>query len=363
MEVTLHEITVRDLVENYEDHNEEGITGYDNRLDIRPPFQREFIYTGKQRAMVIDTLTKGFPLNVMYWSVKEDGNYEIIDGQQRTVSICQYVHGIFSYKDRYFHNLREEEKDQILKYPLTVYLCEGTDSEKLDWFETINIAGEVLTNQELLNAIYSGPWVTDAKRYFSRINSAAYGIAGDYLSGTANRQDYLETALKWISSRDNTTLKNYMAVNQHEPNSNALWRYFRDVIEWTKLTFPEYRREMKGIDWGILYNDYKDDIIDTDKLEIEIKQLMIEDDVSSKKGIYFYVLTRDEKHLNIRSFTQNQKREAYERQNGVCYSCNKKFTFEQMEGDHIIPWSLGGKTEPDNCQMLCISCNRKKSNK
>lgn len=363
MEVTLHEIKVRDLVEKYADHDEEGVVGYNNRLDIRPPFQREFIYSDKQRALVIDTLTKGFPLNVMYWSVKEDGNYEIIDGQQRTVSICQYVNGIFSYNDKYFHNLREAEKNQILEYPLTVYLCEGTDSEKLNWFETINIAGEVLTEQELLNAIYSGSWVTDSKRYFSRSNSPAFGIAKDYLSGTAIRQDYLETALKWIAQRDGTTLKDYMALNQHEPNANALWRYFRDVIEWTKLTFPKYRREMKGVSWGILYNEFKDEIIDTDKLEEEIKVLMIDDDVTAKKGIYFYVLTKDEKYLNIRSFTQNQKREAFERQNGICVSCEKTFLFEQMEGDHITPWSLGGKTEPENCQMLCIACNRKKSNK
>ena len=363
MEVKLREIKVRDLVENYTDHDEEGVFGYNNRLDIRPPYQREFVYKDKQRAMVIDTLSKGFPLNVMYWSVKSNGNYEIIDGQQRTVSICQYVHGVFSYKDKYFHNLREDEKDRILDYSLTIYLCEGTDSEKLKWFETINIAGEVLKEQELLNAIYSGTWVTDAKRHFSKSNSPAYGIANKYLIGEANRQAYLETALIWISDRDQINLKEYMAVNQHEPNANALWRYFRDVIEWVALTFPVYRKEMKGINWGILYNKYKDDVKDTNKLEEKIIELMIDDDVTAKKGIYFYIFDKNEKHLNIRAFTQNQKREAYEKQKGVCPSCKETYSIEEMEGDHITPWSLGGKTDSENCQMLCVSCNREKSNK
>lgn len=362
MEVKLHEIKVRDLTENYSDHAEEGVFGYNNRLDIRPPYQREFIYNDEQRSLVIDTLTKGFPLNVMYWSVKDDGDFEIIDGQQRTISICEYVHSVFSFKDRYFHNLQIDEQEQILNYPLTVYLCTGTDSEKLSWFETINIAGEVLTNQELLNAIYSGPWVTDAKRHFSKSNSAAYGIASDYMSGSPIRQEYLETALKWISSRDQIELKEYMAINQHLPNANALWRYFKDVIEWIKLTFPVYRREMKGIQWGLLYNEYKDVTYNTNNLEEKIKTLMEDDDVTNKKGIYPYVLDGREQHLNIRAFTNTQKREAYERQNGICPKCREHFTINEMEADHITPWSQGGKTSADNCQMLCKEDNRRKSN-
>ncbi len=300
MEVKLHEITVRELVENYSDHAEEGVFGYNNRLDIRPPYQREFIYNDTQRALVIDTLMKGFPLNVMYWSVKDDGNFEIIDGQQRTISICQYVHGDFSFQDRFFHNLQQDEQEQILNYRLTIYLCTGTDSEKLKWFETINIAGEVLTKQELLNAIYSGPWVTDAKRFFSKRNSPAYGIANQYLSGVAIRQDYLETALMWISNRDGIDLKEYMARHQHDPNANALWRYFREVIEWVQLTFPVYRREMKGIAWGDFYNEHKDRTLDSNKLEKQISLLMMDDDVTSKKGIYRYVLDENERYLKVK---------------------------------------------------------------
>ncbi len=361
MEVKLHEITVRELVENYSDHAEEGVFGYNNRLDIRPPYQREFIYNDTQRALVIDTLMKGFPLNVMYWSVKDDGNFEIIDGQQRTISICQYVHGDFSFQDRFFHNLQQDEQEQILNYRLTIYLCTGTDSEKLKWFETINIAGEVLTKQELLNAIYSGPWVTDAKRFFSKRNSPAYGIANQYLSGVAIRQDYLETALMWISNRDGIDLKEYMARHQHDPNANALWRYFREVIEWVQLTFPVYRREMKGIAWGDFYNEHKDRTLDSNKLEKQISLLMMDDDVTSKKGIYRYVLDGNERYLNIRAFTPNQKREAYERQKGRCPVCKEVFELSEMEADHITPWSQGGKTESSNCQLLCREDNRRKS--
>lgn len=362
MDVKLKEVKVRELVENYIDHDEEGVFGYNKRLDIRPPYQREFVYNDKQRSLVIDTLTKGFPLNVMYWSVKENGDYEIIDGQQRTISICQYVHGLFSYNDKYFHNLQDNEKEAILEYPLTIYLCTGTDSDKLKWFETINIAGVVLTNQELLNAIYNGSWVNDAKRHFSKTNSPAFGIANEYLTGSAIRQDYLETAINWISAKEKTTLKDYMASNQHEVNANALWRYFRDVIEWVKLTFPKYRREMKGVEWGILYNDYKDNVYDVNELEKNIVNLMLDDDVTSKKGIYPYLLTKKEKYLSIRNFSENQKRTIYEKQRGECPICKETFTYPEMEGDHITPWSEGGKTNLGNCQMLCRECNRRKSN-
>ena len=217
MNIELKEITVRELTSGYEDNEEGGVIGYNGKLDIRPPYQREFIYKDKQRDAVIDTITKDFPLNVMYWAVREDGNFEVIDGQQRTISIAQFVEGDFAYNSRYFHNLQKDEKEQILNYKLMVYLCTGEDSEKLEWFETINIAGEKLTDQELKNAVYSGSWVSDAKRYFSKSNCAAYSLGGDYLNGSAIRQDYLETTIKWISNDD---IKCYMAKNQHEPNAN-----------------------------------------------------------------------------------------------------------------------------------------------
>lgn len=359
MEIVLKEIRVRELTEGYLDHEEGGVIGYDGKLDIRPPYQREFIYKDKQRDAVIDTVTKNFPLNVMYWAVRGDDNYEVIDGQQRTISISQYVDGVFSFNGRYFHNLQEDEQDQILDYKLMVYLCRGEDSQKLKWFETINIAGEKLTDQELRNAVYSGSWVSDAKRYFSKTGCPAYGIGSDYVSGSPIRQDYLEVAIKWISNND---INEYMAQHQNKPTANALWIYFQSVISWTSATFTKKRKPMKSVNWGELYNEYKDTEYDPKEIEKEIAKLILDDDVSKKSGIYPYVLTRKEKYLSIRAFTENMKQKIYEKQKGICPICKEHFTIGQMEADHITPWSDGGKSNEDNCQMLCKECNRRKSN-
>ncbi len=196
MDIQLKDITVRELIKDFKDNDEAGVVGYGGKLDIRPPYQREFIYKDKQRDAVVDTITKKFPLNVMYWAVREDGNFEIIDSQQRTISICQYTEGDFSINGLAFHNLPKDKQKQILDYKLTVYQCSEIDSEKLDWFKTINIAGEKLTDQELRNAVYSGTWVTDAKRYFNKNGCVAYQTGSDYLNGSPIRQDYLETAIK-----------------------------------------------------------------------------------------------------------------------------------------------------------------------
>lgn len=304
MDIELKKITVRALVEGYLDNQEAGVVGFGRKLNIRPPYQREFVYSEKQREAVIDTLTRCFPLNTMYWAVTDEG-FEIIDGQQRTISICQFVDGVFSYKDRYFHNLQPDEKNAILDYSLTVYQCQGTDSEKLAWFRTINIAGEKLTEQELRNAVYAGSWTADAKRFFSKSQCAAAQIADKYLVGSPIRQDYLETALTWISAGD---IEGYMAVHQHDKNANPLWLYFQKVFNWVSATFPKYRKEMKGIDWGELYNAHKDDNLDPATLEAKTTQLMADDEVTKKKGIYAYLLTGDEKHLSIRNFTDSNKR-------------------------------------------------------
>ncbi len=363
MKIKLEEIPIREVVKGYVDNNEEGILGYDGRLNIRPKYQREFVYKDKQRDAVIDTVTKKFPLNVMYWVKTGDDEYEVLDGQQRTISICQYINGDFSFEQLYFHNLTQDKKDEILDYKLMVYICEGTDSEKLNWFKTINIAGEKLTDQELRNAVYAGEWLTDAKKYFSKSNCPASGLAGDYMSGSSIRQEYLETALKWITDRDGTEIENYMAIKQHDSNASDLWIYFQNVINWVKTIFPEYRKEQKGIDWGILYNQYKDVGFSPHDLENKIKILMQDDDITKKSGIYSYLITGQEKHLNIRAFSQNMKRSAYERQKGICIECKQYFDISQMEGDHITPWVEGGKTNSENCQMLCKECNRRKSSK
>lgn len=360
MKIELNEISIREVAENYVDNAEDGVVGYNGKLNIRPKYQREFVYDEKQRNAVIATIRKGFPLNVMYWVKNEDGTYEVLDGQQRTISFCQYINGDFSIENRAFHNLTKTEQDLILDYKLMIYFCEGNDKEKLDWFKIINIAGEKLTDQELRNAVYTGPWLTNAKLHFSKTNCAAYLLAKDYVNGSPIRQEYLETALSWIN---NGNVEEYMSIHQHDPNANELWTYFRNVIEWVKLTFTNYRKEMKGINWGVLYNQFKNNTYDTDNLEQQIQTLMIDDDVTNKKGIYFYVLTRDEKYLNIRAFTESQKRSVYEKQNGICKNCGKHFDIKEMEADHITPWHAGGKTSVDNCQMLCKDCNRRKSGK
>jgi hypothetical protein len=361
MKIELKAITVGELTKDYKDNAENGVAGYGGKLDIRPPYQREFIYKDKQRDAVIDTITKNFPLNVMYWAVREDGSYEVIDGQQRTISVCRYVTGDFAFKNLYFHNLQNDQQEQILNYKLMVYLCEGADSEKLEWFKTINIAGEKLTEQELRNAVYHGPWVSDAKRYFSKNGSPAQRMASDYLKGSAIRQEYLETAIEWIS---NSEIEKYMSEHQHDSNANALWIYFQSVITWTATTFTTKRSKfMKGVDWGMLYNRFKDGVYDAKALETQAIRLIADDDVTNKKGIYPYLLTRDEKYLSIRAFTDSMKQKVYERQEGICAHCKKHFELSEMEADHITPWHAGGKTAEANCRMLCKECNRRKSGK
>ena len=366
MKIELHEIPVRDVVNGYIDSAENGVVGYDGKLDIRPAFQREFIYKEKERNEVIRTIMKKFPLNVMYWAKGDDGNFEVLDGQQRTISVCQYVTGEFSVDHMVFDNLTKTEQDQILDYPLMIYICEGTDKEKLDWFRIINIASVELTPQELRNAIYTGEWLTDAKKYFSKSQCPATQIAGDYLTGPANRQKDLETALKWIAARDGIEIRDYMSKHQHDTNCNELWLYFQTVINWVQATFPKYRGKlMKGLDWGFYYNKYGTGKYDPKALEARIVEL-IEDYrngyISNPKGIYEYLLDGQERHLNIRAFSPEMARAAYERQKGFCPKCGNHFEIEEMQADHITPWSKGGKTTADNCQMLCADCNRRKSN-
>ena len=360
MEIERKEITIRELAKGYKDSIEDGVTAFGGKLDVRPKYQREFIYKDEQRDAVIASVKKEFPLNTMYWSVQANNKFEIIDGQQRTISICQYVNGIFSYEGLSFDNLQADQQEQILDYKVMVYHCSGKDSEKLDWFKIINIAGVKLTDQELRNAVYAGTWLTDAKRHFSKRSCLAYNIAHQYLTGSANRQEYLETAIKWISF-DN--IEDYMSKNQHEANANELWLYFQGVIDWVKVIFPNYRKEMKGVPYGSLYNELKDKKFDANKLEKEIDALMKDDDVTKRSGIYPYVLTRDEKQLSLRAFSDNHKRKSYEKQKGICTICKKKFKLEEMEADHEIPWSKGGKTIDENCQMLCQGCNRTKAGK
>jgi hypothetical protein len=363
MKIELKEVAIRALTDGYEDKDEEGVRGYGGRLNIRPAYQREFIYKEKQRNEVINTVRKNFPLNTMYWVVA-GGGFELMDGQQRTVSICQYVQGHFAVEidgaPRFFNNLTAEKQKQILDYELSVYVCEGNEGEKLDWFKIINIAGEKLTNQELRNAIYTGSWLADAKRWFSRSSCPAYQIGEKYVNGSTIRQEFLEKALEWISG---DKIEDYMSRHQHDADAQELWQYFQEVVAWVKRIFPEYRRFMKGLDWGRLYNEHKSDVLNAAKLEQRIAELIADDEVDSKKGIYEFLLTGNEKTLSLRTFDEKTKVKMYEKQKGNCPVCKKHYDIGAMEADHIIPWSKGGKTVHENCQMLCKMDNRTKSGK
>lgn len=361
MKIEQRKVTVREIAEGYFDDAEEGVVGYDERLDIRPRYQREFVYDDAQRNSVINTIMKGLPLNVMYWVVTGDDAYELMDGQQRTISFCRYVDGAFSVDDKYFDNLPSDQRKAFLDYELFIYVCDGTDSEKLEWFNIINIAGEKLTNQELRNAVYAGSWTGDAKRYFSKTGCVAKKMAGDYLRGKPIRQEYLETAISWAASAEGKTIEGYMAEHQHDPTAVGLWNYFRSVIEWAQAIFPEYRREMKGLPWGLFYNEHGGRAdLDPRHLEMEVQRLMGDEDVTKKNGIYEYLLTGDERKLSIRKFDRRDALAAYERQGHKCAICGQEFEFGEMQADHIKPWSKGGRTVPGNCQMTCADCNLRK---
>ena len=355
-------VTVGEVCDGYFNDAEEGVVGYDERLDIRPKYQREFVYKDAQRDEVIRTVLKGLPLNVIYWCKTGDDTYEVLDGQQRTISLCEYVDGSFSVDDKYFYNLPADVKKKILDYPLFVYVCDGTDSEKLDWFRIINIAGEQLTDQELRNAVYAGSWTSDAKRYFSKTGCAADALAGDYLKGSSIRQEYLETAILWAAGAEDKTIEGYMSEHQHDPSAVTLWNYFRSVIDWVQAIFPKKRKEMKGLPWGLFYNEHgKRTDLDPKALELEIQRLMGDEDVTKKSGIYEYLLTGEEKRLSIRAFDRRDALAAYEKQNHKCAICGEEFDFEDMHADHKIPWCKGGHTTLDNGQMLCREHNLEKS--
>lgn len=372
MNITETKITVKELCQGYHDDGDGGVVGYGGKLTIRPAYQREFVYKDKQRDAVIESVRKGYPLNVMYWAKTGADTYEVLDGQQRTISLGQYLNKDFPIKvngnDKFYQNLTDTEKEVIENYELTIYICEGNDEEKLEWFKTINIAGEVLTSQELLNATYAGTWLADAKNYFSKRNCVAGAMGDGYIKGNPIRQEYLEKALKWIADRDGLESgQRYMALHQHDADANDLWLYYQTVINWAKMLFPNKR---KGItdsqEWGIWYNKYHNQVYNSNTLEEEIKSLVMDEDVTKQAGIIPYILSpkapADEKHLSIRVFTDIQKRKKFEEQRGVCPECGGTFAYEDMQGDHIVPWSRGGHTTYDNLQMLCRQCNNLKSN-
>lgn len=403
MKIDKQTILVRDLVAGYNDNKTTGqVRGYHGKLDIRPAYQREFVYNAKQQAAVIHTILNGFPLNTMYWVKRDDGTYEILDGQQRTISICKYVveksfsvpvPGLTTAANDMTYGFGALQAnasniaDSILDYELDVYICEGTDSEKLAWFEVINTAGEELTKQELRNATYAGTWLSSAKAYFSKAGgkgvAAADGKKTALLSGDWKRQDYLETALFWIadnegrmlepSKKEEWTIEAYMRRHQGDADASALWQYFSAVVEWVHCKFTNYRKDMKGLSWGLWYNQYQRGELhgivtkDAATIEAELMRLINDEELESTKvkDIYKYIIDGHIKHLAIRQFDSKTANAAYSKQGGKCPHCQTEgnqtvYAFDDMEADHIIPWSQGGKTELSNCQMLCKHHNRSK---
>lgn len=377
MKINSMHLQIRDLIAGYyEDDATSKVTAWGGKLDVRPEYQREFVYAEKQRDAVINTVLNGFPLNIMYFVDRLDGTYEVLDGQQRIISICRYAKNMFSvklpaatggYNTVNYPNLFDDQLEDFLDYELHVYVCEGTEREKLDWFQVINIAGMTLENQEILNAVLHSAWLTDAKSAFSRRNCAANKNYGKYMNGDYIRQKFLETAFRWNAYYEGITGKDaivqYMQKHRQDKNADALWKYFEDVFTWVQATFGSYDKSMKGVEWGYLYNEHKDDNLDPVELQKRVKELMADDEVQKKSGIYEYLLTGEKKVLNLRTFSERDKITMYNRQQGMCAICGKPFSMKEMHADHIKPWSRGGLTELSNGQMLCVNCNLAKSDK
>lgn len=379
MQIKTIKVRLEDLARNYVDNGEDGVFTYNDQNDpqallvCRPAYQREFVYNEKQEQSLIHSITHGFPIGTFYWATipnDPDYKYEILDGQQRTISICRYiVDHSFSLDNKFFNNLTADEQKQILDYEITVNVCSGTESEKLDWFKTINTYGERLTDQEMRNAIYSGSWLTDAKLYFSRSNGPAVQMSDKWINtGKVIRQDLLEKALKYICYRDDyKDVEQYMAKHQQDKDAQDLWLYYQDILAWEKKLFPKTQSKLLvSQDWGKLYHEYNKNTYNPIDLQNDIDSLVLDDDVTSTSGIVPYVLSErtvaDQKHLNIRGFTRKQMLKKYQEQGGICPICNKHYEFKEMAGDHIVPWSAGGHTEYSNLQMLCKHDNEVKSN-
>lgn len=368
-------IKVRDIVNGYSDESNHGgsVVGYGGKLNIRPPYQREFVYPKERQAAVIETILEGCPLNNMYWAKSGNGKYELVDGQQRTNSIALYVvEGSFSIKidgkDKYFHTLSPEIQNKILDYELNVVIIDGTNDEKLKWFHKINITGMKLERQELRNSIYTGPWLEEAKKFFSKYTCPACKITKGYwrLKEGWNRQKGLEIALNWVSKRDKCTIEDYMSKHQFDTDANDLIDFFKTVMDWVKSVFPITYKEMESIyelDWYTMYKEHHLESFDVNELNKEINNLLDDDEVEQKKGIWFYVLDHNEQHLYLRTFSNKIKNLVYRKQKGICPITGKWYRIEDMEADHIIPWSKGGKTEESNCQMIYKYANRVKSDK
>lgn len=380
------DITIGDICEGfvYNEYEGKGLYGLNGKLTIQPEYQRNYIYNdGKKDVAVIDSILKKYPLGLIYFVEADDGHYEVLDGQQRITSFGRFVTGKFPIIDsngiqQYFSGLAEDLQKRILNTPLTIYICKGEESEIKEWFKTINIAGVPLNNQELLNSIYSGPFVTKAKEQFSNSRNSNVMKWSAYISGDVNRQDFLKTALEWVSKNN---IDSYMSRHRYDDNINELETYFNSVIDWVSTVFIDVIPNMKGLNWGELYEKYHKKAYNPAYVSERVRSLMGDPQVKNKRGIYEYILGGEKQIslINIRVFDELTKNAVYKTQTDYakknkisnCPICasgsdNNKdriYKLNEMEADHVTAWSKGGSTDIKNCQMLCKTHNRAKGNR
>lgn len=389
METTLRtEITVKEICDGfvYSELEGKGLFGLSGKLTIQPEYQRNYIYAsegGKREVAVIESILKGYPIGLIYFNKVDDNNFEVLDGQQRITSIGRFVTNKFAIKDdngneQLFGGFALDKKNKILNTKLLIYECEGTESEIKEWFRTINIAGVPLNSQELLNAVYSGPFVTLGKEEFSNSKNANIQKWSAYISGSANRQDFLERALQWVSKGN---VSEYMSRHRYDNNITELKDYFTSVVDWVSTVFIDVESEMKGLEWGRLYETYRKQPYNSKKVAEEVKKLYGDPYVKNRRGIFEYILggSIDTKLLEVRVFDDATKKSVYTKQTAEaekknisnCPLCalghdsnkTKIWKLKEMDADHVNAWSKGGATDIKNCQMLCKTHNRAKGNK
>lgn len=387
MKATLHTYTVKELCEGftYSELDGKGLYGLAGKLTIQPEYQRNYLYSenkSEKEIAVIDSVLKKYPLGLLYFNKLLDGRLEVLDGQQRITSLGRYLIGKFSYMKEdipyKFKSLDDEDRKLIENTPILAYICEGTETEIKEWFKIINIGGIKLNEQEKLNAIYSGTFVSAARKEFSNKEDARIQKWGNYISGSANRQEFLQEALRWVSHGN---IKDYMQEHRRDTDINELKLYFNDVISWIEQTFDDVYPKMKGLNWGELYEKYHTTPYDHIKVSQKVKELYNDPCVQDKKNVFEYVLggCKDTKLLNVRVFDDNTKRRVYDRQTAdakkkhksncplcaVGHDANKDkiWALKEMDADHVKAWSKGGATDESNCEMLCKTHNRAKGNR
>ena len=378
--------TIKDIIDGFEynEYEGKGLFGLGGKLTIQPEYQRNYIYNdGVKDAAVINSILKGYPIGLLYFNKTGDDTYEVLDGQQRITSIGRFVGGKFAIKDsngneQHYTGMAQVQQDKILNTPLLIYICEGEEPEIKDWFKTINIAGVPLVPQEILNAVYSGPFVTLAREEFSNSQNSNVQKWGAYIAGDVKRQAYLERALDWVSQG---AIDNYMSKHRHDDNITELKDYLAGVINWISSVFADVESEMKGLEWGRLYETYHGQEYDAGEVSKQVRKLYGDFAVKNRRGVFEYILggSEDTKLLEIRMFEPKDTKPVYEAQTtaarkkgesncplcAVGHDANKAkiWKFEEMDADHVTAWTKGGSTDVSNCQMLCKTHNRAKGNR